>query len=96
MHRGVRPDVIVINLKKARRHEELAHGSLYIKIQRKMTESMLANYNRWVFEHSKSECDETLRQCVNVLNGEEESFQTMPVEFDLQSIDDRINARISA
>ena len=60
MHGGVRPDVIVINLKEARRHKELGHGSLYIKIQGKMTESMFANYNRWVFEHSKSECDEIL------------------------------------
>ena len=46
MHGGFRPDVIVINLKEARRHDELGHGSLYIKIQRKMTESMLTNYNR--------------------------------------------------
>ena len=30
-------DVIVINLKEAGRHEELGHGSLYIKIQMKMT-----------------------------------------------------------
>ena len=31
-----------------------------------------------------------------MLNGEEDSFETMPVEFDLQSIDDKTRARISA
>ena len=38
-------EVIVINLKEAGRHEELGQGSLYIKIQKKMTELMLANFN---------------------------------------------------
>jgi len=31
-----------------------------------------------------------------MLNGEEDSFETMPVEFDLQSIDGKTHARISA
>lgn len=39
-------DVIVINLKEAGRHEELGHGSYDIKIQKKMTELMLANYEK--------------------------------------------------
>ena len=38
----------------------------------------------------------TQRITVNVLNGEEDSFETMPVEFDLQSIDGKTRARISA
>ena len=33
---------------------------------------------------------------VNVLNGGEDSFQTMPVEFDLQGVDGRSNVRFSA
>ena len=33
---------------------------------------------------------------VNVLNGGEDSFQTMPVEFDLQGVDGRTNVRVSA
>ena len=53
-------NVIAINLRESRRHEEHGHGSLYIKIQKKMTELMLANYNRWVFEHKKSEGVEKL------------------------------------
>ena len=38
----------------------------------------------------------TQRITVNVLNGEEYSFETVPVEFDLQSIDGKTHARISA
>jgi len=38
----------------------------------------------------------TQRITVNVLNGEEDSFETMPVEFDLQSIDGKTRARISS
>ena len=57
-------DVIVINLKEAGRHEELGHGSLYIKIQKKMTELMLSNYNRWLFEHKKPECREKLQEWI--------------------------------
>ena len=57
-------DVIVINLKEAVRHEELGHGSLYIKIQKKMTELMLSNYNRWLFEHKKPECREKLQEWI--------------------------------
>ena len=33
---------------------------------------------------------------VNVLNGGEDSFQTMPVEFDLQGVDGGTNVRILA
>ena len=34
-------DIAVINLKEAGRHEELSNGSLYNKLQWKMTESIL-------------------------------------------------------
>ena len=37
-------DVAVVNLKEAGRFEELANGSLYLKLQRKVPESMLARY----------------------------------------------------
>ena len=36
----------------------------------------------------------TQRITVNMLNGEDDSFETMPVEFDLQSIDGKTRARI--
>lgn len=38
----------------------------------------------------------TQRIMVNVLNGEEESLNTMPVEFDLQSISGKTQLRVSA
>ena len=38
----------------------------------------------------------TQRITVIVLNGEEDSFETMPVEFDLQSTDGKTCARISS
>ena len=68
--------MIVINLKEAGRHKELGHGSLYIKIQKKMTELMLANYSRWVFEHKISECAETLREWII----QEAEFQSVAAE----------------
>ena len=57
-------DIAVVNLKEARRYEELGNGSLYAKLQKKMTEHMLAQYQRWVYERSKTECVETLREWV--------------------------------
>ena len=45
----------------------------------------------------KLELEKTVQKItVNVLNDEEDSFQTMPVEFDLQSVHGKTNARISA
>ncbi|CAC5421526.1 unnamed protein product [Mytilus coruscus] len=38
-------DIAVVNLKEAGRFEELKNGSLYNKLQRKMTESMLSSAN---------------------------------------------------
>ena len=57
-------DVIVINLKEAGRREEFGNGSLYIKVQKKMTGPMLTSYNRWVFEQKKTECVESLREWI--------------------------------
>ena len=36
------------------------------------------------------------RITINVLNGVEDFFQTVPVEFDLQGVDGRTNVRISS
>ena len=38
-------DIAVINLKEAGRSAELGDGSLYLKLQKKMTESMLTRYH---------------------------------------------------
>jgi len=69
-------DVTVINLKEAGRLEELGNGSLYIKLLKKMTEQMLSQYNRWVYENRMTECVETLRAWVI----QEAEFQTIASE----------------
>ena len=51
----------VINLKKAGRSAELGDGSLYLKLQKKMTEPMLTRYHCWVYENFKIESVETLQ-----------------------------------
>ncbi len=48
-------DVAVINLQEAGRHEELGNGSLYLKLQKKLTEQMISQYYRWMFEKKKDE-----------------------------------------
>lgn len=48
-------DIAVVNLKEARRNEELGNGPLYAKLQKKMTEQMLAQYHRWVYKRNKTE-----------------------------------------
>ena len=69
-------NVIVINLKEAGRKEELGNGSLHMKVHKKMTSTMLANYNRWVFEQNKVECVETLHEWII----QEAEFQTVTAE----------------
>ena len=53
-------DVLVINLKEADRHEELGNGSLFIKVQKKLNETMLTDYQRWTYENEKVDNLETL------------------------------------
>ena len=69
-------DVAVINLKDIGRHEELGNGSLYLKLQKKLTEQMLAQYHRWIFENQKDESVLSLRQWVI----QESEFQTIAAE----------------
>ena len=57
-------DVAIINLKEAGQNQELGDGSLYNKLQRKLSESMLAQYHRWVFENSITESVASLRKWV--------------------------------
>ena len=41
-------DVAVINLKESGRREELGNGAFYIRLQKKLPESMIARYQRWL------------------------------------------------
>ena len=69
-------DIAIINLQEAGQYQELGDGSLYNKLQRKLPEAMLAQYNRWIFENSKPESVYTLRTWVI----QESEFQTIASE----------------
>ena len=53
-------DIAMINLKEAGQDYELRDGSLYTKLQRKLPETMLTQYHRWIFENHKDESVMTL------------------------------------
>ena len=44
----------IINLTESGQDQELGNGCLYTMLQRKLPESMLAQYHRWIFDHSHS------------------------------------------
>ena len=69
-------DIAIINLKEAGLHYELQDGSLYTKLQRKLPETLLARYHRWVYENVQSESVLTLRTWVI----QESEFQTVATE----------------
>ena len=54
-------DILVLNLQEAGRLEELGNSLLYIKAQKKMTEAMLTDFRRWIYEKSIPEGLEALR-----------------------------------
>lgn len=66
-------DISVIYLKDAGRTDELKNGSLYVKLQKKISESLLSTYHRWVYEKKKTESVESLREW----NLQEFEFRTM-------------------
>ena len=45
----------VIKLKEAGEHQYLGDGSLYLQLQRKLPQSLLARYHRWLFENNVTE-----------------------------------------
>ena len=54
-------DTLVVNLKEANRLEELGDGSLYLKIQQKLSEIHITNFQRWLFENNKQQSVENIR-----------------------------------
>ena len=69
-------DSAVISLHEAGKHNELGDGFLYITLQRKLPQSMLASYHRWVYENNISESVITLKTWVV----QESEFQTIANE----------------
>ena len=43
-------DITIINLKENGNCEELENGSLYLRLQKKLPEIMLTQYQRWIYE----------------------------------------------
>ena len=69
-------DIAMINLKESNQDQELGNGTLYTILQRKLPQSMLANYHRWVYDNNVTQSVATLRQWV-ILGSE---FQTVAFE----------------
>ena len=57
-------DITVLNLNEAGRHEELASGSLYLILCKKLTEAMQARYHQWIHENGCWQSVEMLREFV--------------------------------
>ena len=69
-------DIAMINLKESSQDQELGNGTLYTILQRKLPQSMLANYHRWVYDNNVTQSVATLRQWVIL----ESEFQTVASE----------------
>ena len=63
-------------LATALREDELGNGSLYLKLQEKLTEQMITQYHRWIFEKRKQEYVLSLHEWVI----KESEFQTIASE----------------
>ena len=69
-------DITIINLKEAGDHQDLGDGSLYIQLQKKLPQSLLARYHRWLFENNMTESVVALQTWVL----QESHFQTIASE----------------
>ena len=59
-------DVAVVNLKDAGRSSELGNGIFYARLLTKLSKSMLAQYQRWLYEHRAPEQVEPLLEWLNL------------------------------
>ena len=57
-------DITIINLKENGNCEELGDGSLYFRLQKKLPEIMLTQYQRWIYEKRRQPSVETLREWI--------------------------------
>ncbi|XP_053395846.1 uncharacterized protein LOC128555994 [Mercenaria mercenaria] len=58
-------DIVVINLIEAEKEEDLGDGALYLRLLKKLPETMLTRYNRWLYESKEDESVQTLRKWFN-------------------------------
>ena len=57
-------DITIINLKENGNCEELEDGSFYLRLQKKLPEIMLTQYQRWIYEKRRQPSVETLREWI--------------------------------
>ena len=69
-------DVTVVNLKDAGRTAELGNSTFYQSLQKKLPETLLTQYQRWVFEQGKADSVESLQTWVC----RESEFQAIATE----------------
>ena len=69
-------DVLIVNLIDAGQQSELGGGALYMSLQRKLNETLLTRYNRWIYEKYLPETVENLRVFIN----QESEFLTSATE----------------
>ena len=69
-------DITIVNLREAGRQDELGSGSLYLSLCKKLTETMLAHYPRWIHENGRWQSVQTLREFII----QEAEFQTVASE----------------
>ena len=55
-------DIAIINLKENGNCGELGDASLYLRLQKKLSQIMLTQYQRWIYEKSRRPSVETLRK----------------------------------
>lgn len=57
-------DVAVVNISESDGLDDLKNGSLYLRLQKKLPETMLTRYHRWVYENHESESVLILRKWI--------------------------------
>ena len=57
-------DIAVVNITESKGLDDLKNGSLYLRLQKKLPDSMLTRYHRWVFENQETESVMTLRKWI--------------------------------
>ncbi|XP_065182634.1 uncharacterized protein LOC135813469 [Sycon ciliatum] len=70
-------EIAVANLKDAGRHMELQNGTFFSRLLSKLTKQMVAQYQRWLYEHQQTEDVLSLLKWVTL----EAEFQTTATEI---------------
>ena len=84
-------DITIINLKENENCGELGDGSLYLRLQKKLPEIILTQYQRWIYENRRQTSVETLTEWIIM----ESEYQTVAHEtvYGLQETNKRSSWR---